>query len=56
MPEASISGPYNKNHINVQGEEDQTSLSSDTTQTGVKNIEAISQTWTQSSLVAAYFG
>ena len=48
--------PYNKNHANVPDEEDQASLSSDATQAGVKNIEAVSQTWTQSSLVAAYFG
>ena len=36
--------------------DDQSSLSSDDTQAGVKNIEAISQTWTKWSLVAAYAG
>ena len=32
------------------------SFTSDDTQTGVKGIEAISQTWTRSSLIAAYLG
>ena len=56
MPEDNVSAPYNKNHVNVPDEEDRASLSSDATQVGVKNIEAVSQTWTQSSLVAAYLG
>lgn len=37
-------------------EDSRSSLSSDETQTGVKNIEAVSQTWTKWSLIAAYFG
>ena len=32
------------------------SFVSDDAQTGVKGIEAISQTWTQSSLITAYLG
>ena len=42
--------------VDVQHEDDQSSLTSDATQTGVKSIEAVSQTWTQSSLIAAYLG
>ena len=37
-------------------EDDRYSLSSEDTQTGVKNIEAISQTWTRWSLITAYLG
>ena len=40
----------------VSDEDDQSSLSSSDTQQGVKGIEAISQTWTQWSLIAAYIG
>lgn len=47
---------YQKHHLNQDNEDDQSSLTSDATQTGVKNIEAVSQTWTQSSLIAAYLG
>lgn len=36
--------------------DDRSSLSSDGKQTGVKAIEAISQAWTQWSLVSAYVG
>ncbi|KAL8953575.1 MAG: hypothetical protein Q9222_000570 [Ikaeria aurantiellina] len=39
----------------VQDGDDSSSLASDT-QTGVKNIEAISQTWTKWSLAIAYLG
>lgn len=56
MSENDLSPPYNQSHVDVQHEEDQVSLSSDATQTGVKNIEVISQTWTRSSLIAAYLG
>lgn len=42
--------------MNGEHEDDQSSLASDATQTGVKNIEAVSQTWTQWSLIAAYLG
>ena len=34
----------------------QSSLSTDDAQAGVKNIEAVSQTWTRSSLILAYLG
>ncbi|KAM0796047.1 hypothetical protein BDR22DRAFT_812634 [Usnea florida] len=37
-------------------EDDSSSVISDVPQAGVKNIEAVSQTWTQSSLIAAYLG
>lgn len=37
-------------------EDSRSSISSDDTQIGVKNIEAISQTWTKLSLIAAYLG
>ena len=37
-------------------EDNHSSIGADATQTGVKNIEAVSQTWTQSSLIAAYLG
>ena len=36
--------------------EDDSSISSDQTQDGVKRIEAISQTWTKWSLIVAYVG
>ncbi|KAL8731441.1 MAG: hypothetical protein Q9166_003416 [cf. Caloplaca sp. 2 TL-2023] len=39
-----------------QDDDDRSSLSSYDVQQGVKNIEAISQTWTKWSLVAAYVG
>lgn len=39
-----------------QGDDDRSSLSSYDVQHGVKNIEAISQTWTTWALVAAYVG
>ena len=59
MPEAgessSVQSP--KNVTATHDEEDVTSLiSNDTQQQGVKRIEAISQTWTHSSLIAAYVG
>ena len=34
----------------------QSSLSTDDAQAGVKSIEAVSQTWTQWSLIVAYLG
>ena len=37
-------------------EDDSSSIISDAPQAGVKNIEAVSQTWTQSSLIVAYLG
>ena len=57
-PENNLSLPYNKtpDHVDVQHEDDQSSFSSNAAQTGVKNIEVVSQTWTQSSLIAAYLG
>ncbi|CAF9933023.1 hypothetical protein IMSHALPRED_009041 [Imshaugia aleurites] len=44
--------------MHPEHENDQSSSSSnaDATQTGVENIEAVSRTWTQSSLIAAYLG
>ncbi|MCJ1434969.1 hypothetical protein MMC27_004339 [Xylographa pallens] len=45
----------NKVEPYMQGD-DRSSLSSDDTQIGVKNIEAISQTWTKWSLFSAYLG
>ncbi|KAL9070206.1 MAG: hypothetical protein Q9161_005040 [Pseudevernia consocians] len=47
---------YDQDQVNVEHEDDQSSMNSDATQTGVKNIEAVSQAWTQSSLIAAYLG
>lgn len=47
---------HDKNRTVAGYEESQSSLSSDETQTGVKNIELVSQTWTKWSLVAAYLG
>ena len=49
--------PPDKVNVNNQHEDDQSSFSSHVaTQTGVKSIEAVSQTWNQSSLIAAYLG
>ena len=47
---------HDKNQLPVEREFDQASFSSDETQTGVKTVEAVSQTWTQSALIAAYLG
>ena len=47
---------HDKNKVHVEREFDQASFSSDETQTGVKTVEAVSQTWTQSALIAAYLG
>ena len=47
---------HDKNQVPVEREFDQASFSSDDTQTGVKTVEAVSQTWTQSALIAAYLG
>jgi hypothetical protein len=41
---------------NVNERSDQSSMTSNDPPAGVKKIEAISQTWTQSSLIAAYVG
>jgi hypothetical protein len=46
----------NKDQSAEEYEYDSASIKSDETQTGVKNIEAVSQTWTQWSLIAAYLG
>ena len=51
-----IPSHHNKDQLAVEHEHDRASFSSDETQTGVKNIEAVSQTWTQRSLIAAYVG
>ena len=47
---------HDKNQVPVEREFDQASFSSDETQTGVKTVEVVSQTWTQSALIAAYLG
>lgn len=48
---------YTKNNSLVDNhEDDPSSISSNDTQAGVRNIEAISQTWTKRSLIAAYAG
>lgn len=56
ISEDNVITPYDRNHADAQHEDDQASLSSDATQTGVKNIEVVSQTWTQASLIASYLG
>lgn len=56
LPDNRVSTPHTKTHVNGEHENDRTSFSSDAPQTGVKNIELVSQTWTQSSLVVAYLG
>ena len=48
--------PQDKGHAYVRDADDQSSLSSSEPQAGVKNIEAISRTWTQWSLIVAYLG
>ena len=55
-PGNSLPAHGDQDQISVDHEDDQSSFTSDATQTGVKNIEAVSQTWTQSSLIAAYLG
>ena len=45
-----------KNRSVTPDVESHSSIDSDETQTGVKNIEAVSQTWTQLSLIVAYIG
>lgn len=45
-----------KNLTPTNYEDDASSSISSQTQRGVKRIEAISQTWTQASLIAAYLG
>lgn len=52
----NASSPHDKGQYATEREDDQASFSSDETQTGVKNIEAVSQTWTRYSLIAAYLG
>lgn len=51
-----ITSDHPKHPIINDYEDSRSSISSDDTQIGVKNIEAISQTWTKSSLIAAYLG
>ena len=48
--------PQDKGHAYVRDADDQFSLSSSEPQAGVRNIEAISQTWTKWSLIVAYLG
>lgn len=50
-------GTPNEDRAQVRDGDDRSSLSSDDdAQAGVKNIEAISQTWTKGALVSAYIG
>lgn len=51
-----VSAHCAEDSVNAELEDGQSSFTSDATQNGVKNIEAVSQTWTQSSLIAAYLG
>lgn len=53
--DSSSNGP-DVGQVAIANEDDRSSLSSGDAQTGVKGIEAISQTWTQWSLIAAYLG
>lgn len=53
---AATAGSREKGHAYVGDADDQSSLSSYEPQAGVKSIEAISQTWTKWSLIAAYLG
>ena len=53
---AATARPRDKDHAYVRDADEQSSLSSDEAQAGVKNIEAISQAWTKWSLIAAYLG
>ena len=54
--QADIRIPDDKGQDHVRSEDDRSSISSYETQNGVKNIEAISQTWTKWSLISAYVG
>lgn len=56
MAPAILASSQDKDHSMASSEEDRSSLSSDGTQAGVKNIEAVSQTWTHWPLIAAYLG
>ena len=58
MAEAqSVPAPSrDKDPVIIGENDDRSSLCSSGTQPGVKGIEAISQTWTTRSLVAAYTG
>ncbi|KAL9033544.1 MAG: hypothetical protein Q9180_005891, partial [Flavoplaca navasiana] len=54
----TLTPPHHEMHKEgiAQVDDDRSSLSSYDTQHGVKNIEAVSQTWTKWALVAAYAG
>lgn len=54
--QAASSLQTNADHSVVVVDDDRSSLSSNDTQNGVKNIEAVSQVWTKSSLISAYLG
>lgn len=49
-------GPESANHDYADDDDDASSSGSDGAQTGMKGIEAISQTWTRWSLIVAYLG
>jgi len=44
MAGENVPAPRNKSQLTTEREDDQSSFSSDETQTGVKNIEAVSRT------------
>lgn len=52
----NVPAQYDADRVNVEQEDDHSSCASDAIQAGVKKIEVVSQTWTQSSLIAAYLG
>ena len=52
--EGFSSGGQEFNDVDERG--DQASIASNDASAGVKKIEAISRTWTRSSLIAAYVG
>ena len=56
IPSANQSTSLLDDHADDDHADDESSISSSDTQTGVRNIEAVSQTWTKWSLIAAYAG
>ena len=48
--------PPDQDRLAADDDNSQSSFTSEETQNGVKNIEAISQTWTRRSLIVAYLG
>ena len=48
--------PCQEDQTATDSVDSRSSFNSEDVQAGVKNIEAVSQTWTHWSLIAAYFG